>query len=192
MCRQVTSTNQTRRALVRRQRAVTIAHQRILRLAFTLALLGSTLGCRLLTDCTYESRYVRASGAIIDNGTELVHADVTVDANRGSLEWKGFDRTISGSSLKGHVLAARLVRSDHPGVSLLDLPLDDPVSPLISGGGLIQRPADASPNLSGLFEIVAGGLAAIELDTDISSQSRVSIPLTVTDKRDWYRPSNCY
>jgi hypothetical protein len=57
---------------------------------------------------------------------------------------------------------------------------------------LIQRPADASPNLNGLYEIVAGGVAAIELDTDIASQSRLSIPLTVTGQKDWYRPSNCY
>ncbi|MFL5481778.1 MAG: hypothetical protein ACJ8AK_06270 [Gemmatimonadaceae bacterium] len=170
---------------------MTIAHQRILRLAFTLGIASSLSGCRLLS-CTYETRYVTANGAIIENGSQLVRADITVGANKGSLEWKDFNRTIAGPSLKGHVLAARLVRSDHPGVSLLDLPLDDPISPLISSGGFVQHPADASPNLNGLFEIVAGGLAAIELDTDISSQSHLSIPLNVTQKKDWYRPSNCY
>jgi len=163
------------------------------RKTLTLAIVASSLAsCRLITDCTYETRYVRASGSIIENGSQLVSADVTVGANRGSLEWKNFDRSIDGSTLKGHVLAARLVRSDQPGVSLLDIPVDPPTSPLISGGSLIQRPADTSPNLNGLYEIVAGGLAAIELDTDISSQPRLSIPLAVIDKKDWYRPSNCY
>ena len=166
---------------------------RIARLPLTLALVASSLySCRLITDCTYETRYVTAAGSIIQNSSELVHAEITVGANRGSLEWKDFDRNISGSSLKGHVLAARLVRSDQPGVSLLDIPIDQPTSPLISSGSLIQRPADTSPNLNGLYEIVAGGVAAIELDTDIPSQSRLSIPLTVTGKKDWYRPSNCY
>lgn len=167
-------------------------HQRILRL-FSAALVASSLAsCRWITDCTYETRYVNASGSIIDNNSELVHADITVGANKGSLEWKDFNRTISGTSLKGHVLAARLVRSDHPGLSLLDIPIDSSTSPLISDGLLIQHPSDVAPNLSGLYEIVAGGLAAIELDTDISAQSRLSIPLTVTSKKDWYRPSNCY
>lgn len=170
-----------------------MAHRRILRMTFSLVAAASPLSsCRLITDCTYETRYVSASGSIIENGSELAHADITVGANRGSLEWKDFDRSITSASLKGHVLAARLVRSDQPGISLLDLPIDPPTSPLISGGSLIQHPSDTSPNLSGLYEIVAGGLAAIELDTDISSEPRVSIPLTVTGKKDWYRPSNCY
>lgn len=164
-----------------------------MRKTLALALVASSLSsCRLITDCTYETRYVSASGSIIENGSELIHADITVSANRGSLEWKDFNRSLSGSSLKGHVLAVRLVRSDQPGISLLDIPIDPPTSPLISDGLLIQRPADASPNLNGLYEIVAGGLAAIELDTDISSEPRLSIPLTVTSKKDWYRPSNCY
>ncbi len=172
---------------------VTIPLQRIFRVTLSLAAAASPLSsCHLITDCTYETRYASASGSIIENGSELVHADITVGANRGSLEWKSFDRTISGPSLMGHVLAIRLVRSDQPGISLLDLPLDPPGSPLISGGGLIQHPSEASPNLNGLYEIVAGGLASIELDTDISSQPRLSIPLTVTGKRDWFRPSNCY
>lgn len=163
------------------------------RKVITLALVASSLSsCRWITDCTYETRYVSASGSIIENNAELVHANVTVGANRGSLEWKNFDRTISSSSLKGHVLAARLVRADQPGISLLDIPIDSTSSPLISDGSFIQHPSDASPSLGGLYEIVAGGLAAIELDTDISSEPRLSIPLTVTIKKDWYRPSNCY
>jgi hypothetical protein len=172
---------------------VTIGRQRILRLTLTLAFVAlSPSSCRLITDCTYETRYVIASGSIIENSSELVHADITVGANRGSLEWKDFDRNIIGSSLKGHILAARLVRSDQPGISLLDIPIDSPASSAISSGSLIQHPSDVTPNLNGLYEIVAGGLAAIELDTDISSEPRLSIPLTVTSKKDWYRPSNCY
>lgn len=166
--------------------------QRVLRLISAVLVASSPGSCRWITDCTYETRYVNASGSIIENNAELVHADVTVGANKGSLEWKDFNRTISSASLKGHVLAARLVRSDQPGISLLDLPVDSSTSPLISDGSLIQHPSDVAPNLSGLYEIVAGGVAAIELDTDIPSQPRFSIPLTVTSKKDWYRPSNCY
>jgi len=135
---------------------------------------------------------VRASGTIIDNGAQLVRADVTVGANKGSLTWKDFDRTIDGPSLKGHVLAIRLARADQPGVSLLDIPIDSPESPLISSGSMIQRASDQSPNLSGLYELVASGQTVVELDTDLPSRARLSIPLSVTEKRDWYRPSNCY
>ncbi len=148
-------------------------------------------GCRLISDCTYETRYVSAAGAITENGSDLVRALVTVGANKGSLTWKDFDRTITGSPLVGHVLAIRLVRSDQPGVSLLDIPIDQN-SGLISSGSMIQRPADETPNLAGLYELVAAGLAVLELDTDLPSYSHLSIPLMVSDKRDWYRPSNCY
>jgi hypothetical protein len=150
------------------------------------------VGCRLVTDCTYESRYVSASGTVVEGGSELVSAQIAVSANRGSLEWKEFSRTIAGASLIGHVSAIRLVRSDQPGVSLLDIPIDGAGSPFISSGSLIQHPADATPNLAGLYELVAAGLTSVELDTDRSPGSRISVRLSVTDKRDWFRPHNCY
>lgn len=121
-----------------------------------------------------------------------MRAEVTVGADKGSLMSKDFDRSITGWSLKGHVSAIRLTRADQPGISLLDIPIDEATSPLISSGSMIQRPADQTPNLAGLYELAAAGLTAVELDTDLSSNSRLSIPLSVTEKRDWYRPSNCY
>src|SRR5215208_5972846 len=103
-----------------------------------LALMCSLLGgCRLISDCTYETRYVRAAGAITENGSELVRAEITVGANKGSLTWKDFDRSITGSALMGHVLAIRLTRSDQPGLSMLDIPIDQS-SALISSGSMIQ------------------------------------------------------
>ena len=161
-----------------------------LRNSLALVFVTSVFGCRLITDCTYETRYVRASGTIIENGVQLARAEITVSANRGSLTWKSVDRAIDGT-VKDHVLAIRLARSDQPGISLLDIPIDPPGSPFISGGTMIQRPADQSPALGGIYELVASGQAVVEIDTDLSSTPRFSIPLSVTEKSDWYRP-NCY
>jgi hypothetical protein len=159
------------------------------------ALIGCLLflsGCQLLTHCTYEERSITASGAVIENGAELASADIIVGALRGSLLWKSLDLTIQGTSLKGHVSSITLVRSDDPAAVQLAIPLDQPSSPLISSGSLIQRSGDISPDLSGLYEMIAANLGALEITTDILAYAHVSIPLTVTSKRDWFRPNNCY
>ena len=142
--------------------------------------------------CTYETRYVKASGFASINGVEVATAVVTVSANRGSLTWKDFDRLIEGNSLKGHVLSIALVSADNPGVSQLDVPVDDLSRTEISSGTMIQREGETTPNLGGLYEAVSANIAVLELTTDLPSSQHVSIPLTVTERKDWYRPDNCY
>jgi hypothetical protein len=134
---------------------------------------------------------VHASGELVEDGSTTVRAGVSVGANRGMLEWKDFDRVIDGA-LKGHVTSIFLVSSDGLSEAQLELPLDPPSSSLISSGTLIQRPGDATPNLSGLYELLAGNRAVLEISTDIASRPIVRLPLAVTAKQDWYRPHNCY
>ena len=150
-------------------------------------------GCALaaLSSCKWEERSVNASGAVIEDGAEIVKADLTVDAARGGLEWKSLDRTISGT-LKGHVSSIALIRSGDAAPAPLSIPVDSPSSPLISSGGMIQRVGDVSPNLGGVYETVAANLGLFEITTDLASRPRVSVPLTVTHKQDWFRPNNCY
>lgn len=158
--------------------------------AVTLCLFLS--GCRGLSDCGWEDRSVAARGVIIENGAELVSADVSVGATRGSLLSKSLDVTISGTSLKGHVTSINLVRSDDPAFAPVAIPIDSSFSSLISSASMIQRAGEVTPNLGGLFEIVAANLGLIEITTDLPSRPRVSIPLTMTYKTDWIRPGNCY
>jgi hypothetical protein len=149
-------------------------------------------GCSAISNCRWEERSVTARGVIIEDGAEIVSADVTVGASRGSLLWKSLDRTIAGASLKGHVTSITLVRSDDPTRVLLAIPVDESFSSLISSGSMLQRPGETDPDLGGLFEIVAENLAVIEITTDLPSRTHVSIPLQVNHQTDWVRPSNCY
>ena len=57
---------------------------------------------------------------------------------------------------------------------------------------MIQRVGDVSPNLGGVYETVAANLGLLDITTDLASRPRVSVPLTVTHKQDWFRPNNCY
>jgi hypothetical protein len=148
-------------------------------------------GCRSIFSCTYEERSINASGAVVENGAEIVRAGLVVGALRGSLEWKYLDPTISGT-LKGHVSSIAFIRSGDPASVPLSIPVDPPSSPLISSGSLMQRPGEVSPDLGGVYEVVAANLGVLEITTDLPSRPLVSVPLTVTRKQDWLRPNNCY
>lgn len=160
----------------------------------TVALFVSPLflsGCRSFTACTFEERSVAASGAVIEDGVEFVGADVVVDANRGSLEWKSFDLTIKGT-INGHLTSIAFIRSGDPAVAPLSIAVNSPYAPLLSKGYLMQRPGEVTPDLGGVYETVAANLGRLEFGTDLPSRPLVSVPLAVTNKRDWFRPHNCF
>ena len=149
------------------------------------------VGCQSFTACTYEERSVAASGAVIEDGVEFVGADVVVDAQRGSLEWKSLDLTVKGT-INGHLTSIALIRSGDPAAAPLSIPVNSPYAPLLSKGVLMQRPGELTPDLGGVYETVAANLGVLEFATDLPSRPRVSVPLAVTDKRDWFRPHNCF
>ena len=160
----------------------------------TVALFVSPLflsGCQSFTACTFEERSVAASGAVIEDGVEFVGADVVVDAHRGSLEWKSLDLTVKGT-INGHLTSIALIRSGDPAAAPLSIPVNSPYAPLLSKGVLMQRPGELTPDLGGVYETVAANLGVLEFATDLPSRPRVSVPLAVTDKRDWFRPHNCF
>jgi hypothetical protein len=148
------------------------------------------LGCALIDDCTYEERSVTGFNAVIENGEEIVRAEIVVEALRGSLDWKSVNPAIRGT-LKGHVTSILLVNSASPSAQFA-IPLDPPSSPVISSGSLIQRPGDTSPDLAGLYEMIAASRAVLQITTDLPSRPSLTIPLTVTQRQDWFRPQNCY
>jgi hypothetical protein len=150
-------------------------------------------GCRaILGSCTYEERSVVAHGSASNGGVEIVSADITVSAIRGSLRWKAVDAVIRGESLRGHVTSIVLVGTRDGSLISLPIPLDSPSSPLLSTGGLFQREGEDVPDLGGVYELVASNDASIEMTTDLPQVSRLVIPLAVSDKTDWFRPDNCY
>src|SRR2546423_15470250 len=141
------------------------------KVSILLGLTGALLamGCAYFTACTYETRFVRAAGLLIENGDTTVGANVTVGADRGSIEMKNLDWIIAGS-LKGHVTSIDLVDAENPGAVRVPIRVDSPDSPLIAGGGTTQRGGETSPNLGGLYEVVAENRAALEISTDIPSR----------------------
>lgn len=155
-----------------------------------LGLAPLVLGCGLIDDCSYEERHVTGFNAVIENGELLVRAEIVVSEMRGSEEWKALNPNITGT-LKGHITSILLTSSANTSTQLT-IPLDSPSSPAISSGGLIQRPGDASPDLAGLYELIASSTAVLQITTDLSSRPSLTIPLTVTTNQNWFRPQNCY
>jgi hypothetical protein len=147
-------------------------------------------GCGLIDDCNFEERSVTGFNAVIENGEATVRAEIVVAEKRGSLEWKSLNASITGT-LKGHVTSIFLINTANPSAQLA-IPLDPPSSPAISSGGFTQRPGDLSPDLAGLYEMIASNLAVLQVTTDLPSRPSLTISLTVTSKQDWFRPHNCY
>ena len=158
--------------------------------AILLGFVQVLLGCALIDDCTYEERSVTGFNAVIENGEEIVRAEIVVAELRGSLEWKSVDPAIRGT-LKGHVTSMLLVNSARPSAQFA-IPLDPPSSPAIASGSLIQRPGGTSPELAGLYEMIAANGAVLQITTDLPSRPSLTMPLTVIARRDWFRPQNCY
>jgi hypothetical protein len=128
--------------------------------------------------------------AVIENGEAIVRAEILVAESRGSDELKSLSPAITGT-LKGHVTSITLANAADLS-SRLPIPLDQPSSPAIATGILIQRPGDTSPDLAGLYEMLAGERAVLQVTTDLTSRPSLTISLTVTQRQDWYRPQNCY
>lgn len=148
-------------------------------------------GCAILTACTYETRFVRAAGQLIENGDTTVGANVHIAADRGSIELKNLD-WIVGGSLKGHVTSIALVDAENPSGVRVPIPVDPASSSFIAAGNTVQRGGETSPSLGGVYELVAEDRAALEILTDIPSRPTISLPLRRTEIQDWYRPRNCY
>lgn len=160
------------------------------RTAFLLALSQLVGGCGLIDACNYEERHVTGFNAVIENGELIVRAEIAVDELRGGLEWKTLSPSITGS-LKGHVTSIVLFNSANP-AARFTIPIDPPSSPAIASGSLTQRPGDTSPQLAGLYEMIASNGALLEITADLPSRPSLTIQLTVTDRQNWFRPHNCY
>ena len=160
------------------------------RTALLLGLGSFVFGCGLIDDCNYEERHITGFNAVIENGELILRAEIVISELRGSLEWKSLDPSITGT-LKGHVTSILLINSTNPSAQFA-IPVDPPSSPFIASHGFMQRPGDISPELAGLYEMIAANSALLQITTDLPSRPSVTMQLTVTDKRDWFRPKGCY
>ena len=161
--------------------------------ARTILLLGfapGLLGCGLIDQCTYQERSVTGFNAVIENNQTTLRAELPFNEDKGSLNLKLFNTNITGT-LKGHVTSIVLTSTADPSYQL-SIPLDQPESPAIASGGLVQGPGDTSPDLSGVYDVIAGNHAVLVVTTDIAARPTLSLPLTVTHQQDWFRPQNCY
>jgi len=158
---------------------------RIRKLFFPLVALAFA-GCNLLSGkCTYEIRSLDAAGEIDQSGSQFAAAQVTLSEQRGSLQRQSFYWLVTSTDLKGHVTAASFKDSSNPSQVLLDLPLAGADRPEISQGAV---GTESGANLGGFHDIIVAGHGVIELQTDVSSQSTVTVQLTPTTVGDWIRP----
>jgi len=156
--------------------------ERILYPAFALAFSG----CNIFSGkCTYELRALDAAGQINQNGAAFATAQVTLSEQRGSLQGQSIAWLVTSADLKGHVTSASIKDSSNPSQVLLDLPIASADRAEISQG---SASSNMGANLAGFHDILAAGRGIVELQTDISSQPTVTVPLTPTSVGDWVRP----
>jgi hypothetical protein len=143
-------------------------------------------GCNLVAGrCTYEVRSLDAGGQITQSGAEFATARVTMSEQRGSLQGQSIAWLVTSTDLKGHVTSASFKNSSNPSQVLLNLPIAAADRPEISQGA---ASTSTGANLAGFHDIIVAGHGVIELQTDISTQPTVTVPLTPTNVGDWIRP----
>ena len=143
-------------------------------------------GCNLFNGkCTYELRSLDAAGQINQNGAAFATAQITLSEQRGSLQGQSIAWLVTSTDLKGHVTLGSIKDSSNPSQVLLDLPIATADRPEISQG---STSSSMGANLAGFHDLIVAGRAMIELQTDLSGQLTVTIPLTATSVGDWIRP----
>ena len=148
----------------------------------------TSTGCDLLSGkCTYEIRSLDAAGDVIENGSALATAQITLSENRGTIQATSMQWLVTGTTLKGHVLSAALKDASDPTVVRLDLPLSSVDRPEISQGATSTR---EGVNFGGIRDLVAAGRGIVVLQTDLSSSPTITIVLVAHRIGDWVRP-NC-
>jgi hypothetical protein len=158
---------------------------RIQQVLFPVAALAFS-GCNLVSGkCTYELRSLDAAGQINQNGAPFATAQLTLSEQRGSLQGQSMAYIVTSDALKGHVTAASFKDSSNPSQVLLDLPIASVDRPEITVG---TAASSMGANLGGFHDILAAGHGMIELQTDLSGQLTVQIPLAATSVGDWIRP----
>jgi hypothetical protein len=142
--------------------------------------------CNLVSGkCTYEIRATDATGQINQNGAQFATAQVTLSEQRGSLQGASINWLVTSDALKGHVTSASFKDSSDPSQVKLNLPLAAADRPEITQG---SAGSVTGANIGGFRDIIVAGHGMIELQTDLSSQPTVTVPLTPTTSGDWIRP----
>jgi hypothetical protein len=143
-------------------------------------------GCNLVSGkCTYEIRTTNAAGQIDQGGAQFAAAQVTLSEQRGSLQGASVSWLVTSDDLKGHVTSASFKDSSNPSQVRLNLPLAAADRPEITQG---SAGSITGADIGGFHDIIVAGHGMIELQTDMSSQPTVIVPLTPTTTGDWIRP----
>ena len=160
------------------------------RLALALAIPFVASNCGLVSGCSYETRGVTAEARVTENGEEIARGLMNAGGIRGSENGRFLSYDITSTLLDGHIQSVGLTDANQPGVVILDLPFLQQSQPATIRGVLDQRNNAPTPNLNGIFELVAANRAVLEVRTDLPARPVVTIPFTVTLLEDWRRP-NC-
>jgi len=161
-----------------------------LRFAAALVIPFAASSCALVSGCNYETRGVTAEAHVMENGEEIVRGLMNAGATRGSANARFLSYDLTSSLLYGHIQSVVFTDATNPGVVLLNLPFLPQFQPETVRGVLDQRDNAPTPSLSGIFEIIEGNRAVLEVRTDLPSRPVVNVPFTVTLHEGWTRP-NC-
>jgi len=144
--------------------------------------------CLLFDDrCGDESRDVNATTRFVEPwDPEAGFAQVTLVQHRTQEPLESMWWVVLSDSLKGHVLAARLVDIDADFAVLLELPVQTGGANEALQGHL--EPYDGPTPFEGLFQRVLDGRVALELVTDIDGRELLRQTLAVVGFNDWDRP----
>jgi len=157
------------------------------------SLLPLAAGCGSFDDsCGPETRDVTAStSGSTSAGAEYAQVLLTQDrGGPGSFYWLAQSATmppgeVDSFPLHEHVVAARLLESGAEPAPLFELPVRPIEGQAAVGGDLVPYAGPIS--FEGLFALVQGGRAVLELETDIQGREQLSRPLETVVFRDWRR-----
>ena len=144
--------------------------------------------CRLIDfdSCLYEVRSVEVTGSLAENGAELLFGSISVSEQRDHQPDKNMLWLIRSAPLLGHVTSATLKDFSDDTKILYTFPINTTSQLDRISSGYVTETSGA--NLNGIFEVMSGDRAVIEVKTDVPGKGTLRInPAKVFDQ-DWTRP----
>ena len=158
------------------------------RLAPYLLIASIAGGCRLFDfdSCLYEVRSVEVTGSLSDNAGELLFGSISVSEQRDYQPDKNMLWLIRSAPLLGHVTSATLKDFSDDTKILYNFPINTTSQLDRISSGYVTETSGA--NLNGIFDVLSGDRAVIEVKTDVPGKATLRILPAKGFDQDWTRP----
>ncbi|HEX2722394.1 MAG TPA: hypothetical protein VHM24_05715 [Gemmatimonadaceae bacterium] len=142
-------------------------------------------GCLILSGrCNYELRNVSVTGQLIAAPGDTLSARMNVMEHRDSDPNKTIDWLITGSVVQ-QVTSATLRDNANSSRIVFSFPVTNaPRVTILQGFAMETQGA----NVNGIYDLLAAGRGFLRLETNVAGRATIDVPLTVSQREDWFRP----